>query len=294
MSRTEFITQCLNGLSYSMLLFLVAVGLTLIFGLMDVLNLSHGSLFMLGGYIGLSVALRTESFGTGSFVLAAAAAAFGAAAAGFLIERVLLRLFYTRGHLDQVLVTLGLVYVIADLCLWTWGPEIQAIPPPAALADAVVIGDIIYPSYRLFLIGFGVALAALLWFVERRTLYGAILRAAVSDREMVDALGVNIGRVMTAGFMLGAFLAGLAGVLGGTFVGVYPGVDINILIISLVVVVIGGLGTLAGSFFGSLLVGLAVTFGAVFVPQYSLFLVFALMAAVLLIRPRGLLGRQLR
>jgi branched-chain amino acid transport system permease protein len=272
-----------------MLLFLVAVGLTLIFGLMDVINLTHGSLFMIGAYVALSVIGWTHNF-----LIAAIAGSAAALLIGIIIERALLQPFYARGHLDQVLLTLGLVYVFADASLWIWGTDLHSMPEPRSLERSISVAGISYPSYRLFIVAFGLLLGAAMWYLERRTLYGAILRAGVADREMVSALGINVRNVLTAGFALGALLAGLAGALGAPIIGVFPGVDSVILITSLVVVVIGGLGTLGGSFWGSLLVGLTQTFGAVLLPQFSLFVVYALMAAILLFRPRGLLGRNLR
>lgn len=288
MDLSSFTVALLNGLSIAMLLYLVAVGLTLIFGLMDVINLSHGVLFTLAAYISFSVTQHT-----GNFLLGVLAAIAALAIGGLIIEPVFLRPFYRRGHLDQVLVTLGITYVIADVVLWIWGPDIQSPREPHLLAGSVkLFSGLTYPDYRLFVAVFGVAVAGVLWFLQRRTLYGAILRAGTRDPEMVAAVGVNIRLVFWLTFAFGALLAGLGGALGGPIVGLAPGMDASILITSLVIVVVGGLGSLGGSFWGSILIGLAQSFGALWIPTFSLFLVYALMVVVLVVRPQGLLGSE--
>jgi branched-chain amino acid transport system permease protein len=286
-SASDLSFALLNGLSFAMLLFLVAAGLSLIFGLMDVINLTHGVVFMIGAYVSLSVGAWINNF-----FLGVAAAAAACLVLGFVLEPIFLRPLYSRGHLDQVLVTLGLVYVLGDLVLWTWGPDIRLAEPPGVLSGTVPLLGLQYPNYRLFLAGFGLLVALVLVVVHRRTLLGAVLRAGVEDSEMVSALGIDIRRMFWLAFGVGALLAGLAGSLGAPIVGVDPHIDDYILITSLVVVVVGGLGTLGGSFWGSLVIGMAQSFGARLFPTFSVFLIFACMAAILVLRPHGLVGRS--
>jgi len=207
-----------------------------------------------------------------------------------LVETLLLNRLYRRPHLDQVLLTLGLIYIIGDLVRWEWGAGFMSLSAPAALDFSVPLFDTAYPVYRLFVAAVGIGLALLLWFAERHTIYGAIVRAGV----LVAGVGINVRRVFLGVFALGAALAGVAGVLGAPIIGVYQGIDAAVLITSLIVVVVGGLGTLAGSFWGSIIVGMAQTFGSALMPKLSMFLIFAVMALVLLFRPQGLLGRRIR
>jgi branched-subunit amino acid ABC-type transport system permease component len=283
-----FVLQLLNGLVFSMLLFIMAAGLSLIFGLMDVVNLAHGSFYLLGGYVGLNAVQRT-----GNFWLALLLAPLLVAALGLIIELLFLRRMYGRHrHLDQVLLTFGLALVAADLMRWNWGAYVETIAPPLLLSGQVPVFHLQFPVYRLTLVGVGIALALALWFLIERTRLGAIVRAGVTDAQMVSALGINVQTVFASVFALGAGLAALAGVLGAPVLSIYPGLDFETLIFTLVVVVIGGLGTLRGAFFGSLIIGMAVTFGKALIPQFSLFLIFAVMAGVLLVRPAGLFGRR--
>jgi len=281
------LTQALNGLAFAMLLFLVAAGLTLIFGLMDVLNLAHGSFFMLGAYLGLTF-VRT----LGSFWLALVLVPPLVALLGLLVERFLLRRLYGRpGHLDHVLLTLGLLFILADMVHWQWGAAIQSLHPPPGLDGTTLILGSSFPVYRLFVIGFGLVLALALWLLLDRTRWGAVIRAGVHDRQMVQNLGINIDAVYSGAFAFGCGLAALSGVVGAPIVGLYLGLDADVLILALIVIVIGGLGSFAGSFLGSLLVGQADTFGRALLPEFSMFLSFGVMALVLLFRPGGLLGR---
>jgi branched-subunit amino acid ABC-type transport system permease component len=285
MSPETAVVQALNGISFGALLFILAAGLSLIFGMMDVVNLAHGSFYMLGAYITLTVVQRT-----GQFWPALLLAPLLLGARGLVIEPLLLRRLRGR-HLDQVLLTIGLSLVIADLVGLTWGREIRSVPFPAGLDHAVTIMGGDYPVYRLFVIAFGIALAVVLAAVHRRTRAGALIRAGVDDAPMLAALGVDIDRLFAVTFAIGAALAGLAGVIAAPVFGIYPGMDVDYLIYSLIVVVVGGLGTLSGAVAGSALVGPVDTFGKVLFPQLALALIFAIMALVLLIRPTGLLGR---
>lgn len=269
-----------------MLLFIMAAGLSLIFGLMNVVNLTHGVYYLLGSYIGLTVVRVLDSFW-----LALLIAPLLVGLIGVLVERFLLRRMYGGDrHLAQVLLTLGLALVLSDGVQWVWGAYVQSVAPPDALAGSVPLFGVRFPIYRLFLIGVGLALAVALWFGLERTRIGAIVRAGVSDAQMVSGLGINIERVFAGVFALGTGLAALAGVLGAPIFSIYPGLDFEILILTLVVVVVGGLGTLRGAFWGALLIGVADTFGKAIIPEFSLFLIFAAMAGVLLVRPSGLFG----
>ncbi len=282
----NFIIQFLNGLVSGMLLFIMAAGLSLIFGQMDVINLAHGGFYLLGGYIGLSMVRQFNNFW-----LALIIAPLIVGGLGLAIEYLFLRRMYgAHRHLDQVLFTFGLALIASDLIQWTWGAYVESVPPPPLLSGQIPVFTVQFPIYRLSLIGFGLILALLLWLFLERTRIGAIIRAGVSDAQMVSGLGINIYLVFAGIFALGTALAALAGVVGAPVRTLYPGLDFEILILTLVVVVVGGLGTLKGAFLGSLLIGMADTFGKALVPQFSLFFIFAVMAVVLLIRPSGLFG----
>jgi branched-subunit amino acid ABC-type transport system permease component len=278
-----FAQQVLNGLVLSTLLFMTAAGLSLILGLMDVINLTHGSFYLLGGYLGLSLIRET-----GNFWLSAVLAACGVGMAGWALQHILLRRVRHRGHLQQVLLTFGLALVAADLMRATWGSDVQSIPAPAPLAVSIRVLGGLFPLYRLSIIGLGLLVAATLWILLVRTRLGAIVRAGVADGQMVEALGIEIERVFTVMFALGAALAALAGFLAGPILNVYPGLDFEVLVLAMVVVVVGGLGTLRGAILGALLVGMVDTFGKAYVPQVSLVAVFGAMALTLLFRPGGL------
>jgi len=286
---TFYLLQALNGLAYGMLLFLLAAGLSLIFGLMEVVNLAHGGFYMLGAYLALS-AVRW----TGSFWIAAIAVPLVLGAVGFLLEWEFLRPLYRRTHLDQILLTFGFAFVFSDLARWWWGADVQSLAPPPGLDRSIPLLGTFFPSYRLFVIALGAAMAGGLWLGLGRTRLGAMVRAGVANREMAQALGIDIGLVFTGVFAFGAALAGLAGVIAAPIQGVFPGVDFETLIVTLIVVVVGGLGTLPGSFWGSLLIGEVDTFGKTLVPQMALVVTYLVMAAVLLVRPTGLFGGRPR
>lgn len=275
----------LNGLVYGILLFLIAAGLSLIVGLMNVISLVHGSFFMLGAYLGLSI-FQT----TGSFWWALALAALPAAAAGALIEVVCLRPLYRRGHLDQVLLTFGFTFVISDIVQSVWGRDSYTLSPPPSLEASVDFLGSLVPSYRMFIIGFGLVLAVLLWLLLDRSRLGAMVRAAVDDSATAEGLGINVSLLFSSIFALGSALAALAGVAAAPVLGVSIDMDVSILVPAFIVVVIGGLGSLRGAFIGSLVVGEADTLGRAYLPDTQLFLIYLLMIAVLLWRPRGLFG----
>jgi branched-chain amino acid transport system permease protein len=283
---TDWLIQALNGISFGFLLFLVASGLSIIFGLMGVLNLAHGSFFMIGAYVGLSVSRWVGNLPASILVGALAVAILGAG-----IERLLYRRLY-RQHLDQVLVSFGLIYIFMDASKWIWGSDSHMIPKPRVLLGSLSIFGSSYPIYRLTVILIGILVAVGLWLFQERTRWGAVVRAGLDDREMVSGLGINIGLVFTMVFSLGAFLASMGGVIGAPLISVYPGLDLEILILSLIVVVVGGLGTLQGALAGSLLVGIIDSFGRALFPGLAMFTIYAIMALILVIRPSGLLGRR--
>ena len=279
------VLQILNGLTFAALLFVVASGFTLIFGLLRIVNLAHGALYLLGGYIGFTVAMRT-----GSFVLGGAAAVASAAVAGLVLSEGLLR--FVEGHdLRQVLLTLGVAFVVNDMALVLWGGDTFTVPVPEMLRGAVQVFGVYYPAYRLFVLASGCVIFAALWLLLQRTRIGALIRAGVDDAEMVEASGINIKRVFLLTFLLGAALAGFGGLLGGAFLSLYPSADAEILVFSLAVVIIGGRGSLVGVAVGSLLVGLLNTFGQVMFPELAYFVIFGPMAVLLAFRPLGLFGR---
>jgi branched-subunit amino acid ABC-type transport system permease component len=278
--------QALNGLSFGALLFILASGLSLVFGMMDVVNLAHGAFYMLGAYVALSVVRAT-----GSFWIALLAAPLVLALVGLVVEPLLLRRLRGR-HLDQVLLTIGVSLVIVDVIGQLWGREVRSLSAPPGLDGSVALIGGVYPVYRLFVIAFGIVLAAAMAVVYRRTRIGMLIRAGVEDAEMLGALGIDTNRLFASTFATGAALAGLAGVIAAPVFGVQPGMDTDPgLLYSLVVVVVGGLGTLSGAVAGSLLIGPADTFGKVLFQDVALAVIFAIVALVLLLKPTGLLGR---
>ncbi len=268
-----------------MLLFLLSAGLSVIFGLMRIINLAHGSFYLLGGYVGLTV-IRT----TGNFWLALLIAPLVVGVLSAAIHRGLLRRVQ-QNELAQVLLTFGLLLMISDLTILIWGGLPRTLPRPDYLDGALRIGSLTFPTYRVALVVAGLAVAFAIWLLLERTRVGAIVRAGVDDQEMVRAIGISIGLVFTGVFAIGAMLAAAAGVLGGALLGVYPGADFEVVLLAFAVVVIGGLGSLRGAFVGSLFIGLVDTFGKALMPQYALFSIFVPMAIMLAIRPRGLFGR---
>ena len=285
MTLEFWVTQTFNGLSYGALLFLLASGLSLIFGVMRVVNLAHGSYFMLGGYVGLSVIWRT-----GSYVLALVAGALALAVVGIAMERMFLRRLAGQ-TLGQVLMTIGFALIFQDLALLIWGGDPYSIRPPSLLAGVVTAGPGRFPIYRIFIIVIAVAVGAALWLLLDRTRIGAMIRAAVDDPEMAQGIGIRVPRISLGIFALGAALAAFGGVVGAGFLGVYPGLDFEILPYAFVVVIVGGLGSLPGAMVGSLLVGLLDNFGKALFPELSYFTLFAPMALILALKPTGLFGR---
>jgi branched-chain amino acid transport system permease protein len=303
MSAVLLAEQALNGIQFGLMLFLMAAGLTLIFGVMGLINLAHGSLYMVGAFACAAVAAAT-----GSYVLGLVAALAAAASAGAVVEVAVIRRLYGRDHLDQVLATFALILMFSEGVRWLFGSFPLYLDVPVALAGSVTLpGGIVYPAFRLALIGVGLAVAACLFWLIGRTRLGIRIRAGEADREMIAALGVDIGRLYTLVFALGAALAGLAGALVGTLQSVQVGMGEPVLILAFVVIVIGGIGSIAGALVGALAVGLTDTLGRAVLPQalalvlepaaataigaaLASMAIYLLMAAVLVWRPTGLFG----
>lgn len=279
-------TLIVNGVAFGMLLFLLGAGLSLIFGVLRIVNLAHGSYYLLGAYTGVTIMRATGSFG-----LALAGAAAVALIAGVVMQRLFLERLSGR-ILPQVLLTMGFLLLLGDLSLWVWGGDAQILPTPRALQGALVMGPLVLPIYRLFVMIVSGVLALGLWIGLERTRLGAQVRAAVDDPEIAQAMGINVPRLATLMFGLGAALAGLGGILGSPFLGVYPGADLDVLTLAFAVVIIGGLGSLPGTLVGSLFVGLADNIGKAVVPELSYITFFAPMALILAVRPQGLFGRR--
>ena len=305
MSAILIAEQVLNGLQAGVMLFLMAAGLTLIFGVMGLINLAHGSLYMVGAFAAAAVAGAT-----GSFLLALIAAMAAAALAGAIVETVVIRRLYDKDHLDQVLATFALILIFSEGTRWLFGSFPLYLDIPPWLSGPVELpGGILYPAYRLVLIGVGLALAAGLWLLISRTRLGIRIRAGENDREMIAALGVDISWLYTLVFALGAALAGLAGALVGAIQSVQVGMGEPVLILAFVVIVIGGIGSIRGALVGALLVGLTDTLGGIFLPElFKLFTdpssattigaalasmsIYVLMAAILVWKPTGLFGAR--
>src|ERR687896_1857212 len=279
---TSAVLQAINGISLAALLFLLASGFTLSFGLMRVVNMAHGAYYLLGGYVGLTLA-RT----TGSFTLAILGGGAAVVVLGFLVDRFLLRRT-GENHLAQVLLTVGVAFVIGDVALRIWGGDNLMVPTPMALKGSVVLpGELYYPKYRFVLLVFGVVVAAALWLLYHKTQLGAVVRAGVDDREQVNASGINVDRLFVIVSALASFLAGMAGVVGGAVLTLYPGAEWEILVYALVVVIVGGLGSLEGAMIGALIVGLLDAYGRWLLPEFSYFVLFGPIALLMLFRPRG-------
>lgn len=287
MTWPQFFTVTLNGLTLAALYFVVAIGFTLIFGVLRVVNLAHGSLYLFGGYVGWSIADRS-----GSWLFGALAAFLVAGLAGLVLELGLLRPLHGQ-DLREALVTIGVSIIAADLMLAKWGGFTYDFSPPEAITGGVripVLG-IGYPKYRLFVLAFALALGVVLWLVLTRTRLGITVRAAIDDRDMVAAVGIDVQRVFAAMFAIGAGLAGLAGVVGGSVLSISSGEDARYLLASLIVVIVGGMGSLPGTAVAAILVALVEQYSLALFPTYAAIVSFLLMVLVLAVRPQGLFGR---
>ena len=287
MDFAYFLIQLLNGLQYGLLLFLVASGLTLIFGIMGIINLAHGSFYMIGAYMAF-----TLSSLTGSLAMAIVVGIILSVVLGIVLEWALFSRLYGRDHLEQVLLTYGLILIFEELRSIIVGNDVHGVAVPALLDRSIPLGPTLtYPVYRLFMSAVCLAIAGGLYVLIRRTRVGMMIRAGAANREMVETLGVNIGLVYRVVFALGVALAAFAGMLAAPVSSVYPGMGTQVLIICFVVVVIGGIGSVWGALAAALLIGLVDTFGKVFVPDYAGVAIYVLMAAILLWRPEGLFRR---
>jgi branched-chain amino acid transport system permease protein len=280
-----WLIQSLNSLSLGGLLFLLSAGFSLIFGLMRIANLSHGAYFMFGAYVGLSVLRAGYPFG-----VAMVAAGLAVALLGGLIERFVIRRL-SGNPLAQVLATLGIAFIIADGCLLLWTGDPQQLPSPAFLQGVFRIDEVAFPKYRVAVVGVAIVFAIALWLLLEKTRIGAMIRAGVDDMEMARGVGIPVSALFTMVFCLGSFLAGVGGVLGGPILSVYPGLDTDMLPLALVVVILGGVGSLGGAFVGSFIIGFIYTFGQTLFPDLAYMILFLPMIIVLAIRPRGLFGR---
>jgi len=287
-------SQFMGGLTAAMFLFLIASGLSLIFGVLRVLNFAHGSFYMLGAYIAWQVVHWVSIAAPEHFWLATIAATAGIAILGGIIERLLFRFLYGREELYQLLFTYALVLILGDAAKVIWGTEQLSVSRPMMLNGGFEVFGSTLPYYNLFIIAIGPLIALAVWLMLTRTGLGRMVRAAALDREMLDALGANVGWLYTGMFMLSAALAGLAGALVTPIQSIVPGMDVEIIVQAFIVVVIGGLGSFWGTFWGSMLYGQVLSFGILIFPGFSLFSVFALMAVILIVRPWGLFGKPIR
>jgi branched-subunit amino acid ABC-type transport system permease component len=290
---SQFLVQLLNGVTIAMVIYLIASGLSLVFGVLGVLNFAHGSFYMLAAFLAFTVTRQLLATAPGRFWLALLVAPVLVALVGLVIEIGLLRFIYKADPLYQLLLTYGLVLVFSDGVKLVWGAQNLSVPRPAGLEGSVTVLGHLFPSYSV-----GVVLPCSLltmtglYVFMNHTSFGRIVRAATQDREMIGALGINVRRLYTTVFVIGAWLAGLGGVVAAPMGAIYPGMDFDVIIDAFIVVVIGGLGSMAGTVLGALIFGLLRSFGILVVPQFETLFIFLLMAAVLIVRPQGLLGRR--
>ena len=288
MDLLTFGVQLLNGVQYGLVLFLVASGLTLVFGILGVINLAHGAFYMLGAYLAYWIAKYT-----GSFWIALVGGVGISFLAGMLLENIFVRRLYGRDHLAQVLLSFGLILVIDEIRQIAFGKDVHSVAPPAFLQGSIQLTDVLsYPVYRLAICVFCLIVAAAIFYVIRRTRIGMIVRAGAENREMTRALGIPFDKVNRYVFAVGIALAALGGIVIAPISTVFPGMGDHMLILSFVVVVLGGIGSVAGAAVGALMIGLTDTFGKVFFPTFSSFSIYLLMALVLLWRPNGILGQR--
>ena len=287
---TFWLLLTVNSITFGGLLFLLSAGFSLIFGLMRIPNLTHGSMFMVGAYLGSTFSSGALGFAA-NFWVAAIIGALAVALLGALMERLLLRRLSGQ-PLAQVLVTLGVSFMVADLCLMAWGGDPISVPTPAPLGGFVRAGTAVFPLYRMAVIGIAVLFAIALWLMLERTRLGAMIRAGVDDPQMARVVGIRVSRLFTIVFGLGAGLAAFAGMIGAPILSIYPGLDQDMLPLALVVVILGGTGSLLGSFVGSIVIGFIYNFGQALLPELAYFVLFLPMVLVLVLRPQGLFGGQ--
>lgn len=272
-------------MSWAVTLFLIAYGFSLIYGVMGILNLAHGIFFMIGAFLGLTTFMYLGNFG-----LAILFGALGSALLGFILQQVFLNRLYKQFN-EQVLLTLGFVYIFTNVALWVWGAYPQIGTPPAMLSGSVSIGELRFPIYRFFIIIIGLAAFEGLWWCQDKTRVGAVMRAGMEDKEMTIGLGINYMLLSTAVFFLGSFMAGFAGFLGTPIFGVHYAMGFDILLLACIVVIIGGVGSVQGTFLGAILLGFIDSFGKTFFPDFAMFTMYLAFLIVVLIKPSGILGK---
>jgi len=287
MDTTVFVLGLLNGISFGMVLFLIAAGLSIIIGVMGILNLTHGALYMVGAYVGWSIAVQYEL----NFGLAVLAGGLASGLVGLVLERGFFRHLYKQLN-EQVLLSFGFIYILTNLVQWVWGPVYRGAFTAPFLSGSFSIMDRSYPTARITIILIGLILVTGLWWLQDKTRVGAIVRAGMDNAEITIALGINLRRVSTAVFFLGAFLAGFAGVIGAQLVGAYTALGMDILLLALVVLIVGGVGSVQGALLGSILIGTIDAFGKALFPELARFTIYLAMITILVIRPWGLLGRK--
>jgi branched-chain amino acid transport system permease protein len=281
------IQNLLNGISVGMVLFLISAGLSQILGLMGIVNLTHGALFMIGGFVGWTIAVKLGS----NYGLAILLGGIAAGMVGLIIERGLLRYLYKRLN-QQVMITIGFIYILTNLSLWLWGGLPRSPYVPSFLSGSLTLINFKYPTYRFFIIGIGFIICLCLWWLQEKTRVGAIIRAGMDDKIMTTSLGINLDRVNYLVFFFGAFIAGVAGVIGAQMLGVHLDMAWDILLMALIVLVIGGEGSVQGALAGALIIGLVDAFGRTFAPEFAMFFMYIIMIIVLLVKPAGILPRS--
>lgn len=284
----EFVlANLVNGLSYGMILFLIASGLSIVMGIMGIVNLAHGALYMVGAYVGWTIAVQWEL----SFWLAVFVGGLGGALVGLFIERIFLRRLYKQPN-EQVLLTFGFIYILSNIMIWIWQGHRRLQFTAPALYGSTNIAGMPFAKDRLAIIAIGIIIAIILWWLQDKTRIGAIVRAGMDDKEMAMGLGINLDLVFMFTFLFAAFIAGAAGVIGAQLLGAYSWLGIDILLLALVVVIVGGMGSVQGALWGGILIGLIDTFGKALFPEFSMFTIYLAMIVILLVRPSGLLGRK--
>jgi len=282
-----FVLNLLHGVSFGMVLFLIAAGMSIVIGIMGIINLAHGALYMFGGYVGWTIAIK---YGL-NFWLAVLAGGLAAAGVGLFIERGFLRRLYKQLN-EQVLLTFGFVYIITNVCLWIWGGGAKMPFTAPELSGNINIAGITYPLARIAIIIIGLLLAVFLWWLQDKTRVGAMVRAGMDDKEMVTGLGINLERITTGVFLLAAFIAGFAGVIGAKVFGVCTVLGIDTLLLALIVIIVGGIGSVQGALVGALIIGVIDTFGRSLFPQFAMFTMYVVMMIILIVKPSGLIGRK--
>ena len=283
----NLVINLLNGISYGMVLFLIASGMSIVMGAMDITNLSHGVLYMIGGYVGWTVAVKLGA----PFALGLFAGGLAAGLVGLVLERGFLRFLYKQPN-EQVLLTFGFVYILSNLSLWVWGGWPRMPFTAKFLSGSFEILGRAYPKARFATIVFGVILAGVLWWLQDRTRVGAMVRAGMDNKEITMGLGINLERLFAIVFFVASFIAGLAGVIGAQLLGVYNALGLEILLLALIVIIVGGVGSIQGALLGGILIGLVDAFGKALFPRFAMFTMYFTMIIVLLLRPRGLFGRK--